>query len=35
MDNGKSDRITVVENSQNMSSQHAVTQYRVIESSHG
>ncbi|KAJ6716559.1 MITOCHONDRIAL RNA PSEUDOURIDINE SYNTHASE [Salix koriyanagi] len=35
VDNGKSDRITVVENSQNMSSQHAVTQYRVIESSHG
>ncbi|XP_011001172.1 PREDICTED: RNA pseudouridine synthase 4, mitochondrial isoform X1 [Populus euphratica] len=35
VDNGKSDRITVVENSQNLSSQHAVTQYRVIESSHG
>ncbi|KAG6761362.1 hypothetical protein POTOM_034577 [Populus tomentosa] len=35
VDNGKSDRITVVENSQNLFSQYAVTQYRVIESSHG
>ncbi|XP_058007465.1 RNA pseudouridine synthase 4, mitochondrial isoform X2 [Hevea brasiliensis] len=29
VDNGKSDRITVVENAQNTSSQHAVTQYRL------
>ncbi|WCJ17770.1 hypothetical protein M5689_000163 [Euphorbia peplus] len=35
VDNGKSDRITVVENGSSTSSQHAVTQYRVIESSHG
>ncbi|XP_065869504.1 RNA pseudouridine synthase 4, mitochondrial isoform X1 [Euphorbia lathyris] len=35
VDNGKSDRITVVENGNNTTSQHAVTQYRVIESSHG
>ncbi|XP_043814431.1 RNA pseudouridine synthase 4, mitochondrial isoform X2 [Manihot esculenta] len=35
VDNGKSDRITVVDNAHNTSSQHAVTQYRVIESSLG
>ncbi|XP_044481054.1 RNA pseudouridine synthase 4, mitochondrial-like isoform X1 [Mangifera indica] len=35
LDNGKSDRITVVNNSQNMTSQHAITEYRVIDSSHG
>lgn len=36
VDNGKSDRITVVENAQNMSSQYAETKYRVIEASpHG
>ncbi|KAJ0077401.1 hypothetical protein Patl1_35420 [Pistacia atlantica] len=35
VDNGKSDRITVVNNTQNMTSQHAITEYRVIESSHG
>ncbi|KAA8545818.1 hypothetical protein F0562_020731 [Nyssa sinensis] len=36
LDNGKSERITVIDNVQTMSSQHAVTEYRVIESSsHG
>ncbi|GAV62310.1 LOW QUALITY PROTEIN: PseudoU_synth_2 domain-containing protein, partial [Cephalotus follicularis] len=36
LDNGKSDRITVVDSAQMMSSQHAVTEYRVIQSSsHG
>ncbi|KAH7575322.1 hypothetical protein ACOSQ2_005442 [Xanthoceras sorbifolium] len=36
VDNGKSDRITIVDNAQNMSSQHAITEYRVIgSSSHG
>ncbi|KAJ4841952.1 hypothetical protein Tsubulata_025671 [Turnera subulata] len=36
VDNGKSDRITVVENAHNTSSQHAMTEYRVIASSpHG
>ncbi|GAV62308.1 PseudoU_synth_2 domain-containing protein [Cephalotus follicularis] len=36
LDNGKSDRITVVDCAQMMSSQHAVTEYRVIQSSsHG
>ncbi|KDP45903.1 hypothetical protein JCGZ_15463 [Jatropha curcas] len=32
VDNGKSDRITVIENVHNTSSQHAVTHYRVLES---
>ncbi|KAM7250467.1 hypothetical protein ACFE04_022350 [Oxalis oulophora] len=36
MDNGKSERITVVDNTETMSSQHAITEYRVIcPSSHG
>jgi len=36
VDNGKSDRITIVDNSALLSSQHAVTEYRVISSSsHG
>ncbi|MED6121379.1 hypothetical protein PIB30_029631 [Stylosanthes scabra] len=36
IDNGKSDRITIVDNSSLLSSQHAVTEYRVIgSSSHG
>ncbi|XP_038705602.1 RNA pseudouridine synthase 4, mitochondrial isoform X2 [Tripterygium wilfordii] len=36
VDNGKSDRITVVDNAQDMSCQHAITQYQVIRSSsHG
>ncbi|XP_050208762.1 RNA pseudouridine synthase 4, mitochondrial [Mercurialis annua] len=35
VDNGKSDRITVIENTENASFQHAVTHYRVLESSHG
>ncbi|KAL4581164.1 hypothetical protein LXL04_017373 [Taraxacum kok-saghyz] len=36
MDDGRSERITVVENVTNMPSQHAVTEYRVLESStHG
>eukprot|EP00257_Ricinus_communis_P004928 XP_002518674.2 RNA pseudouridine synthase 4, mitochondrial [Ricinus communis] len=35
VDDGKSDRITVVENAESTSFQHAVTQYRVMESSHG
>ncbi|KAK2664983.1 hypothetical protein Ddye_003557 [Dipteronia dyeriana] len=36
VDNGKSDRITIVDNAQNMLSQHAITEYRVIgSSSHG
>ncbi|XP_042499558.1 RNA pseudouridine synthase 4, mitochondrial [Macadamia integrifolia] len=36
MDNGKSDRITIANNDKIMSSQHAVTQYRVIQPSlHG
>ncbi|KAM6540813.1 hypothetical protein CsatB_005260 [Cannabis sativa] len=33
VDNGKSERITVVNNSQSLSSQHAVTKYKVIGSS--
>ncbi|XP_014520097.1 RNA pseudouridine synthase 4, mitochondrial isoform X1 [Vigna radiata var. radiata] len=33
VDNGKSDRITVVDNSASLSSQHAITEYRVIASS--
>ncbi|ESW29223.1 hypothetical protein PHAVU_002G053600 [Phaseolus vulgaris] len=33
VDNGKSDRITVVDNSTSLSSQHAITEYRVIASS--
>lgn len=36
MDDGRSERITVVENVSTTSSQHAVTEYRVLESSiHG
>ncbi|TKY71262.1 RNA pseudouridine synthase 4 [Spatholobus suberectus] len=36
VDNGRSDRITIVDNSTLMSSQHAITEYRVIaSSSHG
>ncbi|KAJ7967523.1 RNA pseudouridine synthase 4 mitochondrial [Quillaja saponaria] len=36
LDNGKSDRITIVDNSELSSSQHAITEYRVIgTSSHG
>jgi len=36
VDNGKSDRITIIDNCQNMSAQHAITEYRVIKSScHG
>ncbi|KAJ1388373.1 Pseudouridine synthase, RsuA/RluB/C/D/E/F [Sesbania bispinosa] len=36
VDNGKSDRITIVDNSTSLSSQHAITEYRVIgSSSHG
>ncbi|KAF5207474.1 Rna pseudouridine synthase 4 protein [Thalictrum thalictroides] len=34
VDNGKSERITTVDDAQTMSCQHAVTEYRVIESSH-
>ncbi|KAM7474714.1 hypothetical protein LguiB_021957 [Lonicera macranthoides] len=33
VDNGKSERITVIENVERMPSQHAVTKYRVIDSS--
>ncbi|XP_029130867.1 RNA pseudouridine synthase 4, mitochondrial isoform X2 [Cajanus cajan] len=33
VDNGRSDRITIVDNSTIMSSQHAITEYRVIASS--
>ncbi|KAI7992719.1 hypothetical protein LOK49_LG12G00452 [Camellia lanceoleosa] len=33
VDDGKSERITVVDNAEVMSSQHAITEYRVIESS--
>ncbi|KAH1267869.1 RNA pseudouridine synthase 4, mitochondrial [Glycine max] len=33
VDNGRSDRITIVDNSTLMSSQHAITEYRVIASS--
>ncbi|OVA02051.1 Pseudouridine synthase [Macleaya cordata] len=32
LDNGKSERITVVNDTKNMSSQHAVTEYRLIQS---
>lgn len=35
MDNGKSDRITIVNNSQTIPSHHALTEYQVIESRHG
>ncbi|KAI7753295.1 hypothetical protein M8C21_022091 [Ambrosia artemisiifolia] len=36
MDDGKSERITVVENVSTMASQHAITEYRVLDSSiHG
>ncbi|WJX54537.1 hypothetical protein P8452_40407 [Trifolium repens] len=36
VDNGKSDRITIVDNPTSLSSQHAITEYRVIgSSSHG
>ncbi|XP_045814943.1 RNA pseudouridine synthase 4, mitochondrial [Trifolium pratense] len=36
VDNGKSDRITIVDNSTSLSPQHAITEYRVIgSSSHG
>ncbi|WOG82439.1 hypothetical protein DCAR_0101603 [Daucus carota subsp. sativus] len=36
MDDGKSERITVVDNANSMPSQHAITEYRVIgSSSHG
>ncbi|KAL8540398.1 hypothetical protein ACS0TY_001852 [Phlomoides rotata] len=35
VDNGKSDRITVADNSCRLSGQHAVTEYRVIASSRG
>ncbi|KAF9621948.1 hypothetical protein IFM89_029168 [Coptis chinensis] len=34
LDNGKAERITIVDDTQNQSCQHAVTEYRVIESSH-
>lgn len=33
MDDGKSERITVADDAQVMSSQHAITEYRVIKSS--
>ncbi|MCL7047689.1 hypothetical protein MKW94_017895 [Papaver nudicaule] len=33
MDNGKSERITVVNDTDNMPSQHAVTEYRLVQSS--
>ncbi|KAG7977064.1 hypothetical protein I3843_05G011400 [Carya illinoinensis] len=33
VDNGKSDRITIVDNTQNTSAQHALTKYQVIKSS--
>ncbi|KAL8524447.1 hypothetical protein ACS0TY_014146 [Phlomoides rotata] len=35
VDNGKSDRITVADNSCRLSGQHAVIEYRVIASSRG
>ncbi|KAK9287165.1 hypothetical protein L1049_015576 [Liquidambar formosana] len=36
VDDGKSERITIIDNAQSLSSQHAITEYRVIESScHG
>ncbi|GER44844.1 pseudouridine synthase family protein [Striga asiatica] len=35
VDNGKSERITVVDNNHSLSVQHSVTEYRVIASSHG
>lgn len=36
LDNGKSDQITVVNGSHTLSSQHAITKYKVIgSSSHG
>ena len=36
VDNGKSERITIIDNAQNMSAQHAITEYTVIKSScHG
>lgn len=36
VDNGKSDRITIIDNPQNMSAQLAITEYQVIKSScHG
>ncbi|PIA27072.1 hypothetical protein AQUCO_08300042v1 [Aquilegia coerulea] len=35
VDNGKSERIMTVDDAQTMSCQHAVTEYRVIESHHG
>ena len=36
VDNGKSDRITIIDNPQNMSTQLAITEYQVIKSScHG
>ncbi|CAI0445415.1 unnamed protein product, partial [Linum tenue] len=36
LDDGKSDRVTVIEDPENTSSQHAITQYKVIKaSSHG
>lgn len=33
MDDGKSDRITVNDSGELVSTQHAITEYRVIESS--
>lgn len=36
VDNGKSDRITIIDNPQNVSAQLAITEYQVIKSScHG
>lgn len=36
VDNGKSDRITIIDNLQNVSAQLAITEYQVIKSScHG
>lgn len=35
MDNGKSDRITIINGSQTIPSYHAITEYEVIESRHG
>ena len=36
VDNGKSDRITIIDNPKNMSAQLAITEYQVIKSScHG
>ncbi|XP_057963538.1 RNA pseudouridine synthase 4, mitochondrial [Malania oleifera] len=35
VDSGKSERITIIGNDRPVSSQHAITEYQVIESSHG